>query len=158
MDSEVYITNSEDETIKLGSGFAEKLIPGDVVAIFGELGSGKTEFIKGVCKHFNVDEIVTSPTFTIMNQYRGITEQGEDVDIYHIDLYRIESAKELDEVGFKECVYQPGSIKLIEWPEHSYEALPDHRYNVRIKSSEEEEEKRTFYISHTNSKPSSPFE
>ncbi len=153
MDKEVYITNSEDETIDLGSGFAEKLIPGDVVALYGDLGSGKTEFIKGICAHFEVEEIVTSPTFTIMNQYEGTTDQGEDILIYHIDLYRIESAEQLEDIGFRECVFQPESIKLIEWAEHSFDALPENRYNIRIKSEEEEDDRRTFYISHTNNAP-----
>src|SRR5690606_18229308 len=92
-------SKSEKETIKLGFDFAKELKFGDVVALYGELGAGKTEFIKGLCHALNVEQMVTSPTFTIMNCYNGKINRSE-VSIYHVDLYRIKNASELDEIGF----------------------------------------------------------
>ncbi len=118
METQTYTTKSEAETIELGKSFAEKLKKGDVVLFYGDIGVGKTEFIKGICKYFNVEEIVTSPTFTIINQYNGMLN-GEEIAIFHIDLYRVKEKKELLEIGFEECLYSADSIKLVEWAENS---------------------------------------
>ena len=142
---EKYITNSEEETIELGRKFAERLSPGDVVAINGDLGSGKTEFIKGICDYFNVGEMVNSPTFTIMNHYIGSLD-GQEVNIFHIDLYRIENEKELAEIGFDECVNSPEYIKLIEWPEKAGNRIDNWNYKVVIKTDENDENKREIEI------------
>ena len=142
---EKYITNSEEETIELGKKFAERLKVGDVVAINGDLGSGKTEFIKGVCEYFNVGEMVNSPTFTIMNQYTGILND-EEVIIFHIDLYRIEDEKELIEIGFDECLHSPNYIKLIEWPEKAGNKIDIWNYKVIINTDENDENKREIEI------------
>lgn len=147
MEIQKFATYSEDETIELGKKFAEQLKPGDVVAFYGDLGSGKTEFIKGICNFFNVEEIVTSPTFTIMNKYSG--ELDENVlSIYHIDLYRIKSLDELDEIGFDECVHSEDSIKLIEWASKADGDLPDKSYKIIINLHDENEDERSFEISH----------
>lgn len=141
------ITNSEEETIKFGTKFAERLIPGDLVAIEGDLGSGKTQFIKGICNYFNVNDIVTSPTFTIMNQYFG-TIDNKEIPIYHIDLYRIKFLKELEEIGFSECVYANNGIKLVEWAEKANHLLPDNGYFIKIHFNEQNENERIFKITH----------
>ena len=145
METEKQVTNSNEETQRLGFEFAKRLIPCDIVAIYGGVGAGKTEFIKGVCLYFNVNEIVTSPTFTIMNKYFGKMD-GYDFTIFHVDLYRIKSPKELQDVGFEECVFDENSIKLIEWAEKAGDKLPDNRYNVRITLSKENEDERQFEI------------
>jgi len=137
------VTFTDDETQKLGFEFAQILKPGDVVALYGGVGAGKTEFIKGVCDYFKVDEIVTSPTFTIMNKYFG-EYNSEEIIIFHIDLYRIKSPKELSEVGFEECVFSENSIKLIEWADKSGGILPENRYNVKITLGKENEDERIF--------------
>lgn len=144
-----YISNSEKETIKLGFSFAEQLNIGDIVAIQGDLGSGKTEFIKGICRYFKVEEIVTSPTFTVINQYIGEYNKNE-IPIYHIDLYRIKSHKELEEIGFRECLFSNNAIKLIEWAEKADGLLLAPGYQVKIKLSEEDENKRSFHITQNN--------
>lgn len=122
---------SEDQTIAIGQQFAADLKVGDVVALYGDLGAGKTEFVKGVCSFFNVEDIVTSPTFTIINQYAGETSEGDPVRIYHVDLYRIETMKELADVGFDDCVFAHDAIKLVEWPDKAEHMLPAH-YAVRL--------------------------
>ncbi len=142
---EKYTTNSEEETLELGREFAERLKAGDVVAIEGDLGSGKTEFIKGIGEYFNVEDTVNSPTFTIMNHYTG-TLDGEEIDIFHIDLYRIENEKELAEIGFDECIHSSEYIKLIEWPNKAGDRINNLNYKIIIKTDEDNEVRREIEI------------
>lgn len=142
-----YTTHSEQETIELGRKFAEDLIPGDLVLFYGDLGSGKTEFIKGICEYFKVDELVTSPTFTIMNQYAGEFDDY-NLPIYHVDLYRIKSKEELGEIGLQDCLFSDDAIKLIEWAEKAESLLPDTKYKVNIKFDSNDENYRIIEISY----------
>ncbi len=139
------ITKDEEETVRLGFEFAKKIKRGAIIALYGTLGSGKTEFIKGIAQFFEVDEIVTSPTFTIINQYNGYLD-GEEILIYHIDLYRIKSAQELAEIGFSECLSSPESIKLIEWSEKAPNLKLEANYSIDIALNQENENERTFTI------------
>ena len=120
-------THGEDETRELGSTFARGLRRGDLVALYGDLGSGKTRFVQGICRGLGVQEHVASPTFTIVNEY-----PAAGLMIYHFDFYRIESLKEIRDIGFEE--YAGGrAICLIEWAEKAQELLPDGRYDVQMK-------------------------
>ena len=141
-----YTTKNEQETIDLGKRFAKELSLGDIVYLYGDLGSGKTEFIKGICEYFDVDDLVTSPTFTIMNKYMGDLKHHE-IPIFHIDLYRIEKNHELNEIGFQECLFEENSIKLIEWAEKAESLLKKPTYIVRIVPDEDSENIRQIYIS-----------
>lgn len=143
--TEQLLTKNEAETILLGTSFAKRLKSGDVVALFGELGSGKTEFIKGICNAFHVTEIVNSPTFTIINQYSGHIH-NHTVEIYHLDLYRIKSPAELNDIGFFDCLADETSIKLIEWAERAGPDFSSQNYNVRIELDESEEDIRHITI------------
>lgn len=136
----IFRTNSEDETIQLGEKIAEELIPGDIVALYGDLGSGKTEFVKGVCRYFDVEEIVTSPTFTIVNKYNG-SKQKAQITIYHIDLYRIEKEKELLEIGFNEYLNDKEAITFIEWSEKT-SVIPDSAIKIEIALDKEDDNVR----------------
>ncbi len=140
-------SHSEAETIQIGHHFAERLRVGDVVALEGDLGAGKTEFVKGVCEYFSVDDLVTSPTFTIINQYAGTTLDGEPVKLYHVDLYRIDSPEELAEVGFDDMVFAHDAIKLIEWPDKAAHLMPTRRWDVRITADERDDDLRNIVIS-----------
>jgi tRNA threonylcarbamoyladenosine biosynthesis protein TsaE len=142
---ENYVTNNEDETIQLGKTFAGELEPGDIVGFYGDLGAGKTEFIKGICDFFNIDDIVTSPTFTIMNQYNS-SHKHHDIIIYHIDLYRIKSTKELEEIGFNDCLFDNTSIKLVEWAEKANGYSKHFDYIVRINFNNDSETERNIEI------------
>ncbi len=133
-----YTTRSEEETIELGKQFAARLKPGDVVALYGDLGAGKTEFVKGICYYFHVTEIVSSPTFTIINRYEGEDAAHHHVTLYHIDLYRIQSPKELEEIGLAECTEEEQAIKLIEWAEKANGTLPKRHYSVYFEFSPED--------------------
>ena len=122
-----YISHSEAETQSLGKEFSKNLKRGSVVALTGELGSGKTQFIKGICKGLGVSEIVNSPTFVLVNEYDTGTEK-----ISHFDLYRIKSGDEVINIGLYDYL-DAGGIILIEWPELIIDLLP--RDTVKISLS-----------------------
>jgi tRNA threonylcarbamoyladenosine biosynthesis protein TsaE len=126
-------TSNEEETIGLGESFAAGLRPGDVVALFGALGTGKTRFIKGICRGLGVAGHVTSPTFTIVNEYRGAAGS-----VYHFDFYRL---KDRSELGFEEYL-SSGAVCLVEWAEQVESFLPPRRYNVRLSHGEGEGNRR----------------
>ncbi len=120
------LSRSPEETIGLGKSFASSLRPGDVVALFGTLGSGKTRFISGVCDGLGVRMHATSPTFTLINEYPAPFGR-----VVHIDLYRIGSRRELAELGIEE--YFTGEcICLIEWAEAVREILPHRHFEIRL--------------------------
>lgn len=106
-------THSAEETTELGRQLAAELKPGSVVLLRGDLGAGKTTLVKGIAEGFNAAEAeaVTSPTFTLIHEYRG-----PEVKLYHIDLYRIDTQRELDTLALDDLM-EPKSILLIEWGE-----------------------------------------
>ena len=112
------ISNSPEETRRLGMQLAEELRPGDVIMLEGPLGAGKSEFARGVAKGLGVRETVTSPSFTILNVY----ESGR-IPLYHFDWYRLESEEELYELGLDEYLGGAGAA-LVEWPGRCPDALP----------------------------------
>lgn len=120
-----YISNSTEETIELGRKFSRELKTNDCVILEGELGSGKTHFIKGICKGFNINTDVISPTFSIINVYKG------DQNIFHFDFYRIKNIDELYEIGFYEYL-DSGGIVLIEWGYLFKEILPNEHILVQL--------------------------
>lgn len=129
---EIIISKSEAETVQLGSEFAGKLRPGSVVALYGDLGSGKTQFVKGVCKSFNVKEVVNSPTFTIVNEYHGTDPvSNEAIVVFHIDLYRMKNMEEIFGIGFDEYL-ESGGVCLIEWAEKLDGIIPEERHDVKL--------------------------
>ena len=117
---------SAGDTEKFAAEIAEKLSPGDVVCLFGEMGVGKTVFTNGLCRALGACEYATSPTFTVVNEY-----DGADFPVYHFDMYRIEEEDELLELGFDEYL-NAGGICIIEWPENVPNSLPKKRINVKI--------------------------
>lgn len=146
MKKETYISHSERDTLELGADFASKLKPGDIISLYGELGSGKTEFIKGICEYFEISDIVTSPTFTIMNHYYG-TLNNEEIVLNHFDLYRMKSLEELEGIGFSEIIFNADTIKLVEWADKADGILDKYsNYIIRITPSEEDENMRSFEI------------
>ena len=120
------LSSSEEQTLAMGEEFAGGLHAGDVVAVYGDLGSGKTRFIKGICKGLGVREHVVSPTFTIVTEY-----QYPGGRVYHFDFYRLRSTDELKEIGFDEYLSGEG-ICIIEWADRVQAFLPERRFNVRL--------------------------
>ncbi|MEO0097616.1 MAG: tRNA (adenosine(37)-N6)-threonylcarbamoyltransferase complex ATPase subunit type 1 TsaE [candidate division WOR-3 bacterium] len=118
-------TYSEEETIQFGEKLAKKLKKGDVLALYGELGSGKTTLIKGIVSGLSYKKPIKSPSFIIVAIYQT------EFPIYHIDLYRLEDIKEIDNIGLLEYIYGDG-ISLIEWAEKIEKVLPKKRINIKI--------------------------
>ncbi|MBR5236143.1 MAG: tRNA (adenosine(37)-N6)-threonylcarbamoyltransferase complex ATPase subunit type 1 TsaE [Clostridia bacterium] len=121
-----FVTESEQETREVAVSLAKKLLPGHVLCLRGELGVGKTVFAQGLCAQLGIREPVSSPTFTLVNEY-----EGEGCRVFHFDLYRIEEPEELYEIGFEEMI-SSDAIVLIEWPEQAGELLPSARLDITI--------------------------
>ncbi len=117
-------TRSDDETIAAGRTFGASLHPGEVVALTGMLGSGKTRFVTGICEGLGVSMHATSPTFTLINEY-----PAPFGTVAHIDLYRIGTKAELAELGIEEY-FTERCICLIEWAELAMDVLPSRYYEV----------------------------
>src|SRR5688500_13967610 len=141
MDIEVYSTTSEAETFRLGIELSKPIVPCDVLAFYGGLGAGKTELIKGICAGLSVGEIVSSPTFNIVNEYAGVLA-GRAIRIYHIDLYRIENISELAEIGMEETLGDVEAVKLVEWAEMADRILPRERYDIKLTGLEDDNARR----------------
>lgn len=130
-DDQLIISNGSKETERTGYKLAHELKSGDVVALFGELGSGKTTLIRGVCKGLDVEADITSPTFTLIHEYSG------RCPIYHFDFYRIENSQEIWQLGCNDYFYGDG-ICLIEWADRIPDLLPGNRIEVYLKNRFEE--------------------
>ena len=133
------VTNSAAETIELGRKIGETLTGGEVIALIGQLGTGKTHLIKGIAQGLGTDEAgsVSSPTFVIVNEYFG---KGGLIHIYHIDAYRMESVAEFQSLGFDEYC-RPDSVVLVEWADKVSEAV-DAFDPIRIEMSHISETQR----------------
>ncbi len=123
--SERFRTSSPDETRELGRALGALLEPGDLVALTGDLGSGKTVMIQGIARGLGFDGYVSSPSFVIVNEYDG------RAPIYHVDLYRVEGADSLHDIGYRELFFGDG-VALVEWADRAPELLPAERLEVRI--------------------------
>ena len=125
---ESYTCKSEKETMDLARSVGEKCAPGDIVCLYGELGAGKTHFVKGFVKAFGISPgSVSSPTFSIIQEYAG------SMPVYHFDFYRLESAQEALEIGAEEYFYGDG-VSIIEWPERVGALLPGTVKEIHITS------------------------
>jgi tRNA threonylcarbamoyladenosine biosynthesis protein TsaE len=111
------ISNSADETIQIAERIAPILKTRDVIILVGDLGSGKTKFVEGILKYFGLEDEISSPTFTIVNEYNA-----KNQNIYHFDVYRLEDTDEFYAIGGEE--YFDKGICLIEWGEQIKDALP----------------------------------
>lgn len=121
----VYETFSPDETELIGKKLGENSKPGDVYCLNGDLGVGKTVFTKGFADGLGITEHITSPTFTIVNEYSG------RLKFYHFDVYRIEDEDEMYEIGFDEYLFGNG-VCLIEWAEKIKNLLPNNAVQINI--------------------------
>ena len=111
-------SNSPDVTIRLAKKFAQTVEPGDVVCLNGNLGAGKTHFVRGFVQGLGLPgDIVSSPTFTIINEYDG------ELPVYHFDCYRLERVEEALEIGVEEYLYGKG-VCIVEWPDRIRDLLP----------------------------------
>ncbi len=133
MNRMVFQSHSEGETSEVGRWIGGNLEAGDVVALWGELGAGKTLLTRAIARGLGVSERVpvTSPTFTFINEYEG------RLHIYHLDLYRLTDLTELDTLPWMEALYGTG-VSLIEWPERLGTLIPEDRWDIRIEITGDE--------------------
>ena len=124
----IYITENAEQTMNLGEAFAKKLKNGDVVLLKGEMGAGKTVFVKGIAKALGITERITSPTYAYMNDYDG--------KLYHYDCYRLSSGEDAESLGLTDYFYADG-IRVIEWSENIADVLPKNAISVTIEKTGE---------------------
>ncbi|MBU1694640.1 MAG: tRNA (adenosine(37)-N6)-threonylcarbamoyltransferase complex ATPase subunit type 1 TsaE [Verrucomicrobia bacterium] len=129
-----WVSQGPEDTFRLAADLARKLKPGDVLALHGELGSGKTTLVQGLARALGIDRPVSSPTFTLINEYRG------SCPLFHIDLYRIRDSGEALELGLDEYLYGNG-ITAIEWAERIAELLPPGTLHIRLEPGEHPDER-----------------
>jgi tRNA threonylcarbamoyladenosine biosynthesis protein TsaE len=128
--TESYIFHSPDETAAFAKELAKKAVPGDCIALTGDLGAGKTLFAKAYARELGITDEITSPTFTLCEEYKG------KIPFYHFDLYRINDARELDMLFFEE--YWEGSgVSLIEWADRAGSRIPGRAIIIRLEYVDE---------------------
>ena len=125
--------NSLADINEAAKQFIENMGDGKVFAFYGKMGAGKTTFIKAVCEELGVDDVITSPTFAIVNEYQSATT-GDS--IYHFDFYRIKKLEEVYDMGYEDYFYS-GSLCCLEWPELIDDLLPEDATKVTIEATEE---------------------
>ncbi len=151
----LFITNNSKETKKLGKSLARVLKKGDLVCLYGDLGSGKTTFVQGLAEGLGIKQKIISPTFIIIKNYesplrsalQNFEGQARVMNFYHIDLYRVENEKDLESLGIEEILNDSENIVVIEWAENLKEFLPKKRIDLKFAYESENKRKITFALS-----------
>ncbi len=145
--TEEYLSTSAEETRGYGRQFASGLHAGDIVSLTGQLGAGKTEFMRGITDFFNCSDQLSSPTFPILNIYQG-SLFGAEVTLHHFDLYRIKTPHELEAIGFDEYL-SSGYLSVVEWGDlfAEYASL----YSVTVSLEYTGDNHRRIIINHSTS-------
>ena len=125
------LTHNEQETEAFGRFLSDQIHSGSVLCLYGELGAGKTAFVRGLAEGLGIQDPITSPTFTIIHEY------DTNPPLFHLDAYRLSNGEELLEIGFEEYLGMNG-IVVLEWADLVEDALPAHRLNVTITGSGED--------------------
>ena len=134
-----HYSNCESETEYFGKCLGQKLKAGDVVALYGELGAGKTAFTRGVASALGITDGVASPTFTIVNEYYGV------LSLFHFDMYRLDSSSELFDIGWDDYL-ERGGICIVEWSEKVPDAFTPDTVRVNIKKTDDNPNQREIEI------------
>ena len=135
----IFKSYSENDTKQFAKSFASKLNNGDILVLSGDLGSGKTKFTEGFLSYFDLEDEISSPTFTIVNEYKK-----NDTNIYHFDVYRLEDSSEFYAIGGEE--YFENGICIIEWGELIEDALPKNYIKISFSRNYENENSRILDI------------
>lgn len=139
MDNYIFKSTSESDTIQFAKKFASKLSTGDVIVLSGDLGSGKTKFTEGILSYFGLENEISSPTFTIVNEYNK-----DNINIYHFDVYRLEDSSEFYAIGGEE--YFEKGICIIEWGELIDDALPKKYVKIDFSRGSDDDNSRILNI------------
>jgi len=120
-----FLVKTVEETYKIGELIGELLNSGDIICLIGDLGTGKTHLTKGIAKGLGIEEHVTSPTFTIVNEYTG------RLKLYHFDVYRVNDPGEIEAIGFDEYIFSD-AVSIIEWANYIEELIPRSNLTITI--------------------------
>ena len=131
-----YMTNGAQETEELGFRLGQVLQPGTVIAYTGDLGAGKTAFTRGLARGLEIPERVTSPTFTIVNEY-----EGGRLPLFHFDMYRLASSDELFDIGWEDYLAR-GGVCAVEWSENVEDALEEGTIRIDIRRGEHDNQRQ----------------
>lgn len=143
MNEQIVITNSAEETKTLGVSVAKNLHGHNVIALHGELGSGKTTFVQGLAKELGMKKRITSPTFIIVRRYKmNIKYKISNIKyFYHVDLYRINCEEEIKGLGIAEIIEDQTNVVVMEWAEKMGEMLPKRRIDIHFEYIDEDKRK-----------------
>lgn len=125
-----FLSKSENDTLKFAEKFAKKLRGGEVLCLLGELGAGKTTFLKGLAQGLGINESITSPTFVLMKKYR--VKKRKIKSFYHFDFYRIKDPSAVLDLGFEEILQDDSSIVAIEWADKAETILPKRKIILKF--------------------------
>ena len=131
----ITLSHSPDETIAIAAKIASQLQPGDVVALYGDLGAGKTILARGLAHARGVKAPVSSPTYTIQHTYKG-----KGCTLHHLDLYRLATSDDVDMLEIESC-WESNAITIIEWPERAGNLLPPQTWRIKISIAADPEER-----------------
>lgn len=134
-----FVSKSENDTIEFANNLASLLKNGDIIVLSGDLGSGKTKFTQGILRHFGLEDEISSPTFTIVNEYHK-----DEINIYHFDVYRLSDSDEFYAIGGDE--YLNNGICIIEWGEIIEDILPNDYIKINFTKDVENENYRTLEL------------
>lgn len=134
-----FVSHSPDDTIAFAEKVGSLLKGGDIIAYKGGMGAGKTTFTRGLCKGLGLPDEVTSPTFALVNEYRG-----DEITLYHFDMYRISGEGDLETTGFYDYI-SPESVIAVEWSENIEDCLPKDIITIEIETTDENERKITVF-------------
>ena len=137
----ILLSRDEKVTVQIAEALGQYLLPGDTVLLYGELGAGKSVFARGCARALGVKGEMASPSFTLMQNYRG-----DRYSVNHFDLYRLEREDELDEIGFYEYAEDGRSVVLIEWADKFPDALPTPHIRLEIERGKAENERRLAFF------------
>jgi tRNA threonylcarbamoyladenosine biosynthesis protein TsaE len=139
-----FITKSKQETQKLGENFAQKILYAKIIALYGDLGSGKTTFIQGLARALGIKKKIISPTFIIMRSYAlPLNQTNFPAFFYHVDLYRVTQSAHLQDLGIFDLIKYPTNLFAIEWPEKIHHLLPKNILTLNFKYLEKNQREIT---------------
>jgi tRNA threonylcarbamoyladenosine biosynthesis protein TsaE len=132
------VSKSAEQTYKLGEALGKTLQQGDIICLTGDLGAGKTAFTKGIGAGLDIQEFITSPTYTIINEYDG------RIPLFHFDVYRLEGVEEMYELGYEEYFFGDGAV-VVEWADIVQDIIPQERLWVTILRGKEEDSREIIF-------------
>lgn len=132
------ISKSPEQTYELGGHLGKVLQKGDIICLTGDLGAGKTAFTKGIGAGLDIKEFITSPTYTIINEYQG------RIPLYHFDVYRLEGVEEMYELGYEEYFFGDGAV-VVEWADIVKDIIPQERLWITILRGKEEDTREIIF-------------